>query len=387
MNADFFSTSNLLKLCIRICLGILALVLVVEIVLWLFFRATVNPVMTIHLRNKIPGMKEQVTLAVNSDEQMRSLNWTTGQKAPGSVRILCVGGNATLGQFQNAEDTWWGQLAKMLEEKVPGTKIEIGANGAGGMLALTGAKWVGSFVQDWQPDIIITNLGAGDVLTQPFEYRYDAKLYDRLPSFKRERSGVKELLLKVSQLARRSRASNAKSDAARLEYQIGAENYFTDNYDKIRTEYAKLQTIPNPFRLSDADPRSEYLDGLKKLADQAEAVGATLILTGEACVCKELMDDATARLRCTLMPASPGAQNKVVKVSSEWVVREIRRFHESTETLAAEKKLAFLDLNEIVPQDPEHFVTETILTDRGASVVAEKILPKVLPVVQKIVGK
>ena len=386
MNADFFSTANLTRLFIRICVIVLALFLVTELVLWIFFRAPSNPTMTMRLKNTLPGLKESVTLTVDPDEQLRSINWTKGTKAPGTVRILCIGGFATLGQFQNTADTWWGQLAAKLEEKLPNVKIEIGANGSGGNLALPGAKWSSAFVQEWKPDIIITSLGAGDVLNQPLEYSYDANRFSNIASGKRERGGMKELLLKVSQLAKWSRVRNARSDAARVEYQIGSKDYYTENFAKMRTEFAKMAPIPNPFRLSDADPRNEYADALKQIIEQAKATGATLLLTGEPNLCHEGMSPEAAAQRCMFMPKSSGQGNMVVKADSAWVEREIRRFQEVAEKLASENQLTFVDLNGMVPQTPQHFLNETILTDEGAKTMADLLLPKVLPLVQKVSG-
>jgi len=387
VNAEFFSTSNLTRLFLRICLIALALVVVAEIILWSFFRAPVNPMLTMRMKNKIPGLKEVVTLHINGDQQLRSINWTAGPREPGTLRILCIGGSATVGQLQNAQDTWWGQLAVLIQEKMPGTKIEVGANAAGGMHALPTVKWATSFLDDWKPDIIISNLGASDVMTQPLQYKYDASAFSLLPSANRERSAIKQMLLKVSQLAKWSRVRNARSDAAHIEYQIGSQDYFTDSFARARKELAKLPPIPNPFRLSDADPRNEYLDALKQLLDHAKGAGATLMLTGEPNLCHESMDEASEALRCTFMPKSAGEGNMVVRVDSAWVEREIRRYQEVAEKLAADNQLTFLDLNGEVPQNPAHFVTETIVTDEGARVMANLLLPKVLPIAQKLTSK
>ena len=387
MNADTFSTQNLIKLALRFGLGIVALLLLIEVVLWAAFRAPTDSLMTIHLKNNIPGLKPKVTLNLNPDQQLRSINWTSGAKDANTVRILCVGGFATLGQLQNAPDTWWGQLGVLLQEKVPGAKIEIGANGASGMQSLVGARWVTSFAADWQPDIIITNFGAGDVMGQPLEYKYSANAFDTIPSTKRERGGFKNLMLNISQMARWKRVSNVKADAAGFEQRNGEDNHFAELFETMRKDFAKVHPVPNPFRLSDNDPRMEYMDAIKIINTQAKAVGAKLIITGEPCLCKEFLPDDVEALRNTFMPKSVAESHMAVKVQSGWVAREIRRFQEAAEQYATENQLVFCDLNEQVPQDATHFVNETILTDKGAEKAAEILLPKVLPVVQQLLKK
>ena len=164
--------------------------------------------------------------------------------------------------------------------------------------------------------------------------------------------------------------------------QIGPARF--ECFNQMRAEYQKLNPIPNPFRLSDADPRNEYRDALKHLVTTSKSVGAQLILTGEPCLCRELMTPENAALLCTFLPKSPSQPTMMVKVQSGWVEREIRRYQEVAQDLAKENQLTFVDLNETLLPDADHFVNEMILTDQGAREMAAQLLPKVWPVVQKI---
>lgn len=386
MNADFFSTSNLLRLGLRLFLGLAAIILLIEGVLWVGFRTDLNQPVTLRFFNHIPGLKEKVTLEVTSVEQLRSRKWPSGPKVPGSLRILCVGGLATLGQLQNAEDTWWGQLGAKLEEKLPGVTVEIGANGGVPHLAMTGAKWVATFAPDWKPDLIIANFGAGEVLSQPLDYSYSPTRFDSLPVPKRMRSSWKEFVLGFSQISRWWTGRDLKTTTVRTQAVLGEKDYFTENFNLMRKEYQKYPAIPNPFRLSDADPRNEYRDALKHLLATSQSIGARLILTGEPCLCRELMTVENAALLCTFMPKSPSQPNLMVKVQPGWVEREIRRYQEVAQEIAAENDLVFVDLNETILPDADHFVNELVLTDVGAADMAAQLLPKVWPVVQKIRG-
>ena len=387
MNADFFSTSNLLKLGFRIFLILLGLVLLIEGVLWAAFRTPLNPSSTFRFNNHIPGLKEKVTFEVTSVEQMRTRKWEPGPKSAGSLRILCVGGPATMGQLQNTDDTWWGQLAALLEEKLPGVKLEIAANAGVPYLAMSGTKWVATFAPDWQPDLIIANFGAGEVLSQPLEqYRYNAKLFETLPPAKRVRSAWKEAMIQVSQISRWWVGRDVKYASLRSQAVMGEENYFSDFFKLRRSEYQKLVPISNPFRLSDADPRNEYRDALKHLLVTSQSVGAQLILTGEPCLCRELMTPENAALLCTFVPKSTSQPSMMVKVQTGWVERELRRYQEVAQELAKENQLTFVDLNETILPDADHFVDEMILTDQGAREMAAQLLPKVWSVVNKIRG-
>lgn len=360
---------------------LLGLFLLVEAVLWLFFRAPAAPELTFRLKNTLPGLKESVIFSINKEQQLRTIRWAAGPRQPGTVRLLCVGGHATAGQLQNSEDTWWGQLARSLQEKVPGVNIEVGAN-ATPFTSLAGAKWASSFMDKWKPDIILVNLGAADILGQPIEYTYSANRFDSLPSARHERTFLKEWALKFSQLAKRMQLSNARQEAAQLEYAMGTPNHFTDHYNKLRTDFAKIAPIPNPFRLSDADPRNEYHDALKQFLSMAKSVNATLILTGEPNLCHMEMSETAEAARCTFVPKSKG-ENLLHRTTPIWVQQELSRFQETAEKFAGDNSLVWYDLNGEVPQNVEHFFNETILTDLGSRKMADLLLPKVLPVVQK----
>lgn len=385
MTADFFSTSNLVRLARKIFLIGLAIWLVIEVLMWIFVRLPKDKMMTVKLNNQIPGVSQKVTLTFDAETQLRSLNWTPGEKAAGSLRILCLGGNATFAQFQNAPQTWWGQLASQLEAALPGVKVEIGSN-ATAATALGLTKWAVSHLDAWKPDLVIANVGAGDVLIQPLDYRYDPNRYDYLPSGGVEVAGWKKSLLGVSQIARWFRSRSLKSEMLRTERQIGAENFFTDNMTKMRAEMAKVRAIPNPFRLSDADPRNEYKDAIGRLISETSSRGIKLIVSGEASLCSGSMSPEAEALRTAFIPKSSG-ESALQKVEAGWVEREIRRFQEVAQELATQKNVPFVDLNGEVPQDPAHFINDTAVTDAGAAVIAKLLLPKVLPMAKEISGK
>jgi hypothetical protein len=381
VNADTFSNKNILKLALRLVLGLVALILLIEAVLWVVFRAPTQHDRIIHLSNKIPGLKEKVTFASNGDQFLRSINWSPGPRESGTVRILCVGGEATFGQLQNAQDTWWGQLGVLLQEKLPSVKVEIGANAAGSFMSLIGAKWVSTYAKDFQPDVIITNFGAADVFSQPEHgYKYDPDAVEHINFFKRKRGAIKEALLKFSQLARWKYASNMKAEAQILQGDRAEPEHFAEYYKGIHEKLAKMMPVANPFRLMEADPRDEYRDALKLINETAKTVDAKVIITTEVSLCRQLMTEEAEAICSTFTPMAPG-ENRVVKYQSSWVDREMRRFQEAAEKYATDNQLLFCNLDGLVPQDPKHFANETILTDEGAKKLAEILLPKVLPVV------
>ena len=60
----------------------------------------------------------------------------------------------------------------------------------------------------------------------------------------------------------------------------------------------------------------------------------------------------------------------------------MRRFQEAAKAFAEENKLPFVEANDQVPRDPDHFVNELILTDKGAQALAAILLPEVVKAVK-----
>ncbi|MBP7949435.1 MAG: SGNH/GDSL hydrolase family protein [Verrucomicrobiales bacterium] len=367
-----FSPARLAK---RLVLWGIGLFLLTEGVLWAFFRAPANPAYPLHFYNHIPGLKEKVSFEVDR-RNLRTLGWTDGDKPAGAVRVLCVGGSATLGQLQDAADTWWGQLKLLLEKDFPGTTIQMTAHGAHNGLSLWGAKWAAAHVPELKPDILIVNFGGGEVLVQPFEYKYDPKRIDSLSALKSTRAGWKNSILAVSQLARWKAARNRRSESLLMENTVGREDYFQEQFKKARASYQASPPVRLPFRLSDADPKNEYLDALKTFRDVAAAAGAKLVISGEPCLLSYLLTEELSNLCCMPVPKSSGGR-EAYRPDPEQIEQEMRRFQEAAKAFADEHKIPFVEVNEQVPRDPEHFVNELILTDKGAHAMAAVLLPEI----------
>ena len=354
-----------------------------EVVCWIFMPFPVEPLRPLDLNNDIPGFKKNVRLIFGND-QVRYLNWTPGEKPPGTVRVFCIGGWATLGMLQGAQDTWWGQLHSQLTKA--GLKVEMAARGfeRTGIIGMAGSTT--ALIDRLKPDVIILNTGYDDVIVHSQAYTYDK---DKLAKFPQAPppSALKEFLTKFSQTVRFKRWWSKDSEAKKMQNELGRKDVYKRFFDEKREQILKLPKHNEGFLRTAGtnDPLQEYRDGLVAFKAMADKAGATLILTGEAS-----LHDSTINLTqensllAYIALTEPTAEGSVSAARPEpkWVENEMRRFADAEEAFAGENKLPWINLNGQLERSTDNFFSDVLLTDAGALQAAGLLLPVVEPVVR-----
>lgn len=372
------------KLFSKVIIAVVALPLLFEIICWMFVRFPAEPLRTLDLDNDIPGFKKNVRIVFGEDQVRYLGEWSEGKKPEGTVRILCVGGIATLGMLQAAEDTWWGRLHVSLTKN--GLKVQTAARGFDRVTALGMAAFMGPSVERLEPDIIILNAGFDDVIVHPADYTYDKDRAANIPKAAPP-SALKSFLLKYSQMARFKRWWNRDSEGKQMQNQMGRKDVYKRYFEEVKKEREKFSWfsgVPRAAGLN--DPLPEYIDGLAAWRDLAAGVKAKLILTGEATVHDQtdLIQTSAGNLLAYIALEKPDAEGKAraARPDPAWVKREMERFAFKAETFAADNKLTWFDLNGKIDRSPRNFFTDVLLTDEGAGKAAEELLPVVEPVVR-----
>ncbi|MDB6134004.1 MAG: hypothetical protein JWM59_2247 [Verrucomicrobiales bacterium] len=370
--------SLLFKILRRTVLALLGLFLVLEAVLWLFVRTPVEPLKRLDLSNSIPGLKKEVRVTFDR-HVARYLDDKNGSKPPGTVRILCLGGSGTLSMLQNAEDTWWGQLGRMLQKQ--GLKVEVAAWGQEKAGIVASTPVAGQLMEEWRPDLVIGNFGFDDVVSQPVKYTYRPDKARRLPPAAQS-SGWKQAVLTVSQTARLGRLWSRNNEAAVLQNQLGRPDRYREVFENVKKSIAKSPFVNPPARPYDNDPLKEYLDGWKILESLAKRHGATLVMTGEAALDSASLTEQQAEnllAWSTVEGGVPSKQTVPFRPSPVWVEQEMERYAAAARDLASELKVTWFNLNGTVPRDPDHFFSDVQLTDKGAAAAAGELLPVIEP--------
>jgi hypothetical protein len=369
----------------KLIIAVIAIPLLFEAVCWAFFRFPVEPVSQFTMTNDIPGFKKEVKFSADRHE-VRYLDWTSGDKPSGSVRILVIGGWATWGLLQNAEDTWWGRMHKGLKDA--GLNVQTAARGFERTSTLSLAAGVDTVVERLKPDILIINTGFDDVILPPLTYTYDKDLLSKLPGIPRD-SSFKKSLFAISQTVRFYRNYKLNGEANQKQNELGRSNHLKKFFENKRTEISQIP-ISSISRDEEHDPLPEFFDGLKAFATMADRHGAKLVITGEAALQDStISEELTQRLMAYVPQEAPknGGQARVVRPSPGWVWREMRRYASTAEEFATKNKIPYFNLNDKVARTKENFFTDVILTDTGAAEAASAILPFITPIVKEKTGK
>lgn len=369
------------KLLRRLLLVPLVCFLGLELVLWTFVRLPVEPRLRLELSNQLPGLKREVAVAFDG-RLARYLDEAAGPKPAGVLRLLCLGGSATFGLLQSAEDTWWGRLGRALQAQ--GYAVQVAAWGQDRTGVVASLPMAARLLEDWQPDVVIGNFGFDDVVGQPLDYRYVPEKAAGLAAPARD-AGWKRAVFQVSQTARLRRWWKLREERAQLQNAIGRTDYWKGFFEKLQAQVGGLPLQRPPERDALHDPEREYLDGWKVLQELCARRGAALIMSGEASLHSATVGVSEEEKLTGLMPAkgqAGGESPRYLRPEPGWVEGEMQRYAAGAEAMARAAQLPWIDLNGRVPRDVGHFFSDVILTDEGAAAAARELLPVVEPVLR-----
>ena len=372
-NLNTLFVSKITKFLVYAGLAVVLLVGLVEAVLWLALPVEQVKGSRLILNNRIDGFQEKVTLNVGADLS-RKFGWSD-PKNESAVRIVCLGGPATSATLQNAEQTWWGQLRRKLEGEMPGKKFEMAALSVESKGILYGAKWLNTYAAELQPDLVIAQYGVEDVLLHPESFEYDANRLEKI-SLRPKKTGLKGALLRSSQICRRISLGRADSRQKLQQKKVGQLNYYASILAHARQRRQDLDLVFKLERPKGRDPLAEYMDGLSSIVSTAREAGSKVILVGEPALASKFSGSLERSLMMYPITVSdPEKPEK--KPEPEWVEGELFRYYRAGSEYAGSVRVPFVNLHTQIPQTAEYFLNEMILTDMGASKVAEELLPTV----------
>lgn len=360
------------KLLRYLFLGLVGLLLVAEVMVRLLVSPPMDPGRTFILENEIAGLKPRVQYEIDSN-QIRGWD-STRPKPAGVIRILCVGGSSTSTMLQSVEDTWWGQLGTALEKSL-GKKVQIG-----GVTApitskpIPGAQWIDHLLAEVDGvDLVIATYGHGSVIHPAADFSFDAQAI--APMTFEKKGGLKQGLAKASHLLRWIRNARIKSKRNDQQRQLGTANYLRDQIRRANQSYRSVSgTSAGPTRA--ADPIAAYLHGLGLFMQAAEKHRVKLLIVGEPTVFSALISPDAAQVLHSPVHIGP-SERDFARPDPGWVESELERYYSAASRLCAAAGIPFITLQGTVLPGRANFYTESTLTDEGASMAAEALLPVV----------
>lgn len=351
---------------------VLAIFLLAELVLHLMMPVDLEPRLRLELSNEIPGMVEKNVIYEISGNGLRGYQWSK-KPASDALRVLVVGSNSTNHMIQNVTETWWGQLAQMLE-KESGKRVEAAAIGnLPNSQIMTGAAAAAKLLEEESDiDVMLVQYGLGDILEPASNYKFDEGKLAKLSQPANE--GMKVKLAKISQIARRIRAGRIRDSRRARQTQLAQPNYYAA---WLNASFNAYRERPFATKLErPEDPEKEFLAGVKAFIDLAKAKGIKVMFIGEPTLHHEFITFPESGRLSSLARTGPGVDD-LSRVNPEWLQTELDRYYFDAGSYCLKEGVPFVSLNGRVPRTLEYFLSDSLYTDAGAKKAAELLLPEV----------
>ena len=352
--------------------------LLLEVIVRIFFPIPMEPGVALTLNNEIPGIRSNVRYSFDG-YRLRKANWDDGQGGD-SIRILCFGGNATTTVFQKSEDAWWGKLAERTSKET-GKNIEVGAMAktSNGQFILPSVVNAEKIVEKYEPDLIVCCYGFGDTLHYK-DYVYNS---DKITALREGvPRGLKYSLAKISHMMRLIRNKKTSRHLKEAWKPLNAPNYHRDLLFRDRLYYQSCPELEY-IKRDEHDPLNEFIDGIKAFSELATKNGCRLLVVGEPSIhSQSLGKEELSLMTSVYYPTKPvPSKGSGHRVRPETIALELQRFHAAASDYCEQNEIQWVNLHGMIPQTIEYFLSETDVTDVGASEIADKLMPAVTNIV------
>jgi len=366
---------------VLIAAGVLVPLLVVELALRWLAPVSLKAVSST-VKQSLPGLRPEIVYE-RDDLGLRRLGMETSRKAMADVRILCIGASTTDQPTQETRDTWCAQLQVLLQEKFSPqrVRIETATFAQGGWRMADLVARVPSVLDDFHPDIVTVLMGVNDLsFNGGIEYAYKG-IAERVASIQsREVSlglGLWHRCQVVSQLCRRLIVLKQKIYSWRHINLSQSLEWHSKNLHNLRREYQQyeyaevLQRKPDPLR--------EFEDGVDAVLALLDQRGIAAVVLGQPILWKQNMTEAE-RLALWFFVETPAGR---VRPSGAWLQREMERFNDAQMRMANKYNARYLNLDEAIPKDLDHYFDDCHFTDLGSRRVAREVFPVLVATVEE----
>lgn len=279
------------------------------------------------------------------------------EKAPGTFRVLCVGGSTTFGAgIRGDEKTYPANLERRLAEAWPGREVEVWNAGVPGYTTAENGIYLGLKLIDFQPDLIVFYEGYNDF--KP----------NRYPRFQSDYAHWRD---------REVAPARSALEGLRLYTKLRdlSERYLGDPEEEILD--ARGETRLQRYDTVAGEGLAAFRRNLRSMIAVSRAAGADVVLATYAHPCTDRNLEERPELFVYLPRYQPNLTYRGVQDA-------FRRYNDAIRTVGEAEGAILADADRELPPDPDLFVDHVHFNDRGAqvfaAVVAEAILAGLPPV-------
>lgn len=367
-----------------IAANVVAVVVLVEAALWIFWPLPPPEKHLRPMRQNLPGLRAEVLYETN-DHGFRSVSMKDRRKDERTIRIFALGASTTMQINQNTEDIWSAVLERKLNEEfaASGWRIEVAAWGTGGDRVFTRARFVRERLAEYEADLVITLEGINDLCWNGGkDYAYpgaEARIHALGAKDRKFSKRFKRLKGRFSQIYRRLRRIQDNKEIEASLRSGRMIRYDTDSLKGNTERYLALPYVESPVR--DPDPAVEFADGMNVLLGDLKERGIPAVVLAQPTIWKEGMSQAERSILWFYADTPQGP----VRPSERWLVEELARYNRIQEEAAVRHGAAYVPLDRTLPKDLETFFDDCHFTDRGNQLVAEAAWPQVRKAVADLI--
>lgn len=279
----------------------------------------------------------------------------TVEKAPGTLRVVCLGASTTEDIYVPDGETWPEHLERQLRDRLKTDKVEVINMGVSGYTAQNAVKYFQREGERLKPDVVILYMAINDFVSFLMDrlgprYRRDLRFvpyYDR-PAGRLERMLCKSILL--------DRANQGLYNAR---YHRQA-----DKYGRAAVEYAAAS------RRADVDlsgAGDSILAALNELLAMSRQDGFRLVVARQANLVEPELKPAVAPMMWDLV------QWWYEGSYLDWPVYErgYRMVRDAQRQFAIQHGLPYIDAEAAIPKEPGNFVDHVHFSERGTRLMGE----------------
>lgn len=368
---------------VGIGLVVVALVSVafMEGVLRLFFPLPPGGELIRVVRQERPGLHSVVVYQRNAfGLRTRTLNSIA--KPPHTIRVMAFGASTTDQITQNIEDSWVGIVEDRLRTDFAdsGMRVETAGFGRGGLKMDYLVHVLPTMVRVYQPDLVITLLGVNDLAWNGGpDYHYSGFAHPAEGPPDAPRTSQARTCADVSQLCRRLARLVQRIETYQRLRRGKSVRWQSRRLEVQRARLRELPRVDAPRR--DPDPIREFRDGMTLILDALVKQGVDAVVLGQPVLWKADLTPAERHALWfqVLTPQGP------VRASGSWLAAEMARYNDVQRRLAERRGFVYLDLDERIPKDLDHYIDDCHYTDLGSHEVAREVLRVVEPRVARLV--
>ena len=361
----------------------IVLVMVSDIILWMFFPISINTESCERLvTQNLPGLKNNIVYKCGK-YGLRSLSTIDYVKPDNMIRVLCVGASTTDQATQETQDTWSGILETRLHEHYGDLdlKIQTMAFGKGAIRASDNAFWIKETFDNIEPDIVITLLGINDLAWNGGE-NYEYSSIEDIFSRKVEKSDgrIEHICKKYSQIYRRIISMKRNLRIKKRLKKGESVEWHSSKLPNLRNKYQNYPYIEDLIR--DPDPINEFSDAINWMITFLKKRKVRMILLGQPVLWKESFDPDEFNSLWFPIITSTGP----VRPSGAWLKKEMNRYNSVQQSIASQSSINYINLDGKIPKTIGYYFDDCHYTDLGSKALADNILPVLVHTINDIVN-